>query len=167
MSVEILTGDMFASGADALVCPVNCIGVMGAGLAKVFAKRYPGACGRYGHRCRVDGLFPGDVFEVGDPLDGAGPGPRAMILFAATKLHWRNPSKLEWVRQCASGIVASCVASCEVFPAVCRSVAIPAIGAGLGELAWDDVRPILVRAAEVIEAAGVKVFLYGPKETRR
>ncbi len=33
MTIEILTGDMFASGADSLVCPVNCVGVMGAGLA--------------------------------------------------------------------------------------------------------------------------------------
>lgn len=163
MSIEILDGDMFASGADSLVCPVNTIGVMGAGLAKVFAKRYPDACRMYKRECSAGAMAPGDVVRV---LSGvrerlpAKPGP--LIYFVATKYHWKSPSQLEWVERCAHGLVNGARANASSM----SSVAVPAIGGGLGELPWDDVRPILIAASEQIEAAGVRVYLYGPKERR-
>ena len=53
MPIEYRTGNIFDSGADVLVCPVNCVGVMGAGLAKQFAKRMP--WGRTGLQAGVRG----------------------------------------------------------------------------------------------------------------
>ena len=157
MSITILDTDMFASGADSLVCPVNCVGTMGAGLAKVFSKRYPQASRAYQIQCKVR-MFPG---EVGVVLSGSSerlPKPGPLIYFAATKLHWRDPSKLEWVRACAEALVKRALANAVTH----TSIAIPALGCGCGEIQWDTARHILVESAERIESAGVKVYLYGP-----
>ena len=160
MTIDILDGDMFASGADSLVCPVNCIGAMGAGLAVPFAERYKFLCGSYRDYCDVGNLHPGEVLALG-PSSRDPSNPR--IYFAATKGHWRNPSKFEWITSIQRHLIRHAIAG----SATWKSIAIPAIGVGHGGLPWDDVRPVLVEAAERIERAGVKVFLYGPKETRR
>jgi O-acetyl-ADP-ribose deacetylase (regulator of RNase III) len=164
MKIDILNGDMFASGADSLVCPVNCIGVMGAGLAKVFAKRYPDASAVYRRECRDGAMDPGDVIPVlsrsAERLPSK-PGP--LLYFAATKQHWRDPSQLEWVQRCAHSLVNRARANASTQ----ESIVIPALGVGCGGLSWEAVRPILLDAADQIEAVGVKVFLYGPKEQRQ
>jgi O-acetyl-ADP-ribose deacetylase (regulator of RNase III) len=163
MTHTILDGDMFASGAASLVCPVNTIGVMGAGLAKVFAKRYPDACRLYKRECAAGAMAPGDVLPVLSGSRERGPGKHGpLICFVGTKYHWRNPSKIEWVQACATALVIRARANASTH----TSLALPAIGSGLGELSLDDVRPILVAAARRIEAAGVKVYLYGPNEKR-
>lgn len=162
MTHPILDGDMFAVGADSLVCPVNTIGVMGKGLALVFAKRYADACRVYKRECVGGAMATGDVIPVLSASSERLPLPGPLIYFAATKYHWRNPSQIEWVQACADNLVKRAVANASTH----ASLALPAIGAGLGELEWDDVRPILVNAAEKIEAAGVRVYLFGPKEKR-
>ena len=149
--IEILTGDMFASGAEALVIPVNAHGVHGAGLAKIAAKRWPATMEVYTASAKIakgGGAFhPGGVWAF---------RAEVWVLCAATKNHWRDPSRMEWVRTASDGIVKACAEH------KIASLALPAIGAGLGGLHWDDVRPVLVDAAERMTAAGVKVFLYGP-----
>ena len=161
--IHILEGDMFASGADSLVCPVNCVGVMGAGLAKAFDKRYPDACRLYKRQCARKFLLPGDALPVASCSPERLPEkPGPLIYFAATKKHWRDPSKLGWIHVCADWLVGRAVANAKTQ----ESIAIPALGAGCGGLRWETVRPILVEAAERIESAGVKVFLYGPKGRR-
>jgi O-acetyl-ADP-ribose deacetylase (regulator of RNase III) len=157
--VKILEGDMFQSGADSLVCPVNCVGIMGAGLAKEFAKRYHDASRLYQRECRAGALSPGDVLAV---ISGY-PPPRVLIYFAATKDHWRDPAQLEWVQRCAHALVTRARANASTH----ESIAIPALGVGCGGLSWEAVAPILIDAAEQIEAVGVKVSLYGPKEQGR
>lgn len=158
--IKILDGDMFSSGADSLVCPVNCVGTMGAGLAKVFRERYLDASKEYQRSCSFGLVAPGDALPI---LSASGerlpekPGP--LLYFAATKKHWRDPSKLGWISMCADWLVGRAVANAKTQ----ESIAIPALGAGCGGLAWDDVRPILIEAAERIDAAGVRVMLYGPK----
>lgn len=160
MTIEILTGDMFASGADSLVCPVNCVGVMGAGLAKVFLKRYPDASKSYQRSCSRGSISPGEAVPILSPSGERLPGRVCpLIYFTATKLHWRNPSEIRWIHLAAASLIWRAVGNAVTH----QSIAICALGVGCGGLDWDDVRPILVRAAEVIEAAGVKVFLYGPK----
>ena len=47
------TDSIFESGAEALVCPVNCVGVMGAGLAKEFKERFPEITHSYNYSCLV------------------------------------------------------------------------------------------------------------------
>jgi len=155
VKIDILEGDMFASGADSLVCPVNGIGVMGAGLAKTFLKRHVDASRIYQRECRSGSLAPGHVL----PVISGYPPPRTLIYFAVTKDHWRNNSKIEWVRRCAQSLVYRALANASEQ----KSIAIPALGVGCGGLSWDLVQPILLDAAYKIWSSGVKVFLYLPR----
>lgn len=163
MTIQILDGDIFASGAAALVCPVNCVGVMGAGLAKAFKARYPKASAQSIRKCESGHASPGTVHTFAElNRDAEGELVRdKLIHFAATKDHWRYPSYLSWVTVCAENLVYQTTRAFRT-----ESIAIPALGVGCGGLAWDDVRPVLVEAADRIEAAGVRVMLYGPKEVR-
>ena len=51
MPIEYRQGNIFDSGADVLTVPVNCVGVMGAGLAKQFKQRFPGLNSDYQAWC--------------------------------------------------------------------------------------------------------------------
>lgn len=58
-----------------------------------------------------------------------------VILFAATKDDWRNPSKSQWVWDCLEGINMFLIDHPKF-----EIVSIPALGCGLGRLAWNNVR---------------------------
>lgn len=120
MTVEIRTGDLFDSGAQMLVNPVNCVGVMGAGLAKQFKQRHPDMFARYQVLCHNGHIRPGQVMV--DAVD------HYLVANAATKEHWRDPSRMEWVLA-ALAALNTYTTSHEV-----ASVAMPLLGAGLGGL---------------------------------
>lgn len=91
---RVVRGDMFNHAGDTLVCPINVAGVMGKGMALEFANRFPGLREFYlQHYPRTDTPDPSMVnkLTVFNAHDG-----RKILLFP-TKLHWRNPSKLEWI----------------------------------------------------------------------
>jgi len=115
-------GSIFDSRAAVLVCPVNCVGVMGKGLALEFNRRFPVECKHYKWICESDALQPGVVYSCGN------------IVFAATKLHWRDPSKLKWVE--------SCLWRMDAYTYPRKSIAIPQLGCGCGGLDWADVWPL-------------------------
>lgn len=139
------TGDIFKSGCEALVNPVDAVtGAQGKGLAAAFKRRWPDRCRAYRDACLEGRMCAGDVMldDDGEPL----------ILFAATKGHWRSPSRLEWVRGCLDRIVSWTEVE-EI-----ASIGIPALGCGLGGLAWTDVRPLIMAAAERMRCERVVVF---------
>jgi O-acetyl-ADP-ribose deacetylase (regulator of RNase III) len=140
-------GDILDARAEALVNPVNCVGVMGAGLAKEFAARYPEMLQSYRHACRRRFLLPGSVhvYEV--------PFTLRYIINFPTKDRWREPSTLEYIEQ---GLVALVN---EVRFREIRSIAIPALGCGLGGLRYTDVRPRIESAFQDVPA---DVHLYQP-----
>ena len=146
--IEYRRGDLFADDAEALVNPVNCLGVMGAGLALTFHERLPEACVDYRRACRNGEVRPGHlVVEKG--------GGRIVIHFP-TKRGWWDRSQLDDIE---AGLM--------VLPAVldehgCRSVAIPALGCGLGGLAWADVQALVDRHLAGI--AGVRITVYAPRQ---
>lgn len=144
-------GNLLDAKVDALVNPVNTVGVMGKGLALQFKKAFPANTTAYEAACkrgeaRVGAMF---VFETGRAL------PRFIVNFP-TKEHWRSPSKLAWVEDGLDALV-------EVIRArAIRSIAVPPLGAGLGGLSWDDVRPRIEAALGSLE--GVEVLLYTPRD---
>jgi O-acetyl-ADP-ribose deacetylase (regulator of RNase III) len=147
-------GDIFASGCEALVNPVDAeTGAQGAGLAKEFKRRWPAAAASYKGWCRSGLVRPGDVLPRRVSLVAT-----CWIVFAATKAHWRSPSQLEWIARCCDKLVE---ASNE--PGF-KSIGVPAIGCGLGELRWPDVRPLILAAAQRMTCERVVVF--GPKDRR-
>lgn len=141
MSVSLISGDIFESNADYLINPVNCLGVSGAGLAKEFAKRYPAAQELYEASCRFG------IVRPGYPLFAGG------IIYFPTKDDWRKPSRIDWIQE---GLLA--VAD-ELLPG--ESVAIPALGCGLGGLNWEDVYESVVG---IFGDSEIEVELYEPSE---
>lgn len=147
------TGNILASGADVLVIPVNTKGVAGAGLALAAKKRFPRWFRDYAGHCQCRNLRAGDaLLHPAEVVDM----PR--IVSIATKDHWRDPSRLGWV---ARGLDTFAALMEQLRP---ESVAVPAVGCSLGGLRWQDVRPLIVVAAERMERVGVQVFVYPPGE---
>lgn len=135
--------NLFDSKAQVWVNPVNCVGVMGAGLAKQFANRFPNMLQSYRYAClKHHSLEPGDILV--SQQDNA-PSMPEWVVCLATKNHWRNPSKIEWID---SGLQKLAVWSRDN---KISSLAIPAIGCGLGGLNWKIVRPKIVETLGFID----------------
>ncbi len=128
--IEYKTGDIFAEKAEALVNAVNCVGVMGRGIALQFKRAFPENFKAYAARCRRNAMKPGHVFVF---VTGQITNPRYIINFP-TKRHWRGKSRMEDIE---SGLVSL---AREIRSRGIRSVAIPALGSGLGGLSWPEVR---------------------------
>lgn len=88
-------GDIFASKAQALVNAVNCVGVMGAGLAAAFKKRFPDMYTDYVAYCKEKKLTPGGIHVWVSPTSDSIP----TIFNVATKDDWLQDSKYEWVAE--------------------------------------------------------------------
>jgi O-acetyl-ADP-ribose deacetylase (regulator of RNase III) len=129
------SANIFTLDVDAIVNPVNCVGIMGKGLAAAFKLRYPDNFKAYAAICRERHLSPGGLFAFKHPTR-----PEPWILNVATKEHWRDDSKLADVESCARELVAFSLAH------HLRTVACPALGAGNGHLPWPKVRAILESA---------------------
>lgn len=129
--VELERGsDIFLSIARVFVNPVNCLGISGKGLAKEYKIRYPEIVKEYERYCKAGKLRPGELFTVDTRLLAK----MSHIVFLATKDDWRNESKIEYVRNGLINLRQFMIDNNEYF------VAIPAIGAGLGKLTWNEVR---------------------------
>ena len=136
--IEYRTGDILSNtDAQALVNPVNCVGVMGRGLALAFARRYPQMLHDYRQACHNGSIRPGIT-----RLHTVAQNPARYVVSFPTKDHWRLPSKIEWIDQGMQQMMSLLVEH-DIF-----SVAIPALGAGLGGLPWHLVQPIIVDHAD-------------------
>ncbi|MEZ8608499.1 MULTISPECIES: type II toxin-antitoxin system antitoxin DNA ADP-ribosyl glycohydrolase DarG [Vibrio] len=122
-------GDLFADDAEALVNTVNTVGVMGKGLAYQFKERYPDNFKIYRDACKNEELSVGKVLLVKNIAEGS---PRYIINFP-TKAHWRGKSKIEYIENGLDDLVRV------VLDKGIKSVAIPALGSGLGGLPWSQV----------------------------
>jgi len=125
-----VNGDIFRSTCEVIVNPVNTQGVMGAGLAKKFKKRYPEYANFWKVFCKDNRLEGGYV----NFYEGARFG---LIASFATKEDWRNSSKIEWIDVGLKSL-AQQMTTLGLF-----SVALPKIGCGLGGLSWTSVEPLI------------------------
>lgn len=120
---------LFESPAQTLVNTVNCVGVMGKGLAKEFKQRDPAMFRAYKVLCDSQLIAPGLLWL----WRGAG----QWTLNFPTKVHWRNPSKLEWI----DAGLAKFVARYE--EEGIKEISFPRLGCGNGDLDWNQVRPLM------------------------
>jgi O-acetyl-ADP-ribose deacetylase (regulator of RNase III) len=141
-------GDLLSEDAEALVNPVNCVGVMGGGVAAQFKRAWPDNFAAYAAACSRHEVQPGRMFVF---ETRALTGPRYIVNFP-TKRHWRDKSMMEDIAAGLTGLVAE-VRRCGI-----RSIAIPALGAGLGGLDWADVRQRIDRAMRDLPDVNVVVF---------
>lgn len=121
------TGSIWDSGAEAIVIPVNTKGVMGAGLAKQAAVKFPSCVDGYRALCMNHLGFPGKAARISRE------GDRPILIGFTTKDHWSDPSKLEWIKEGMVRLVDG------VRLVGIKSCAIPALGAGLGGLNPEEV----------------------------
>ncbi len=143
--------DILCSNAEALVNPVNCVGTMGKGLALQFKTAYPKNFYAYVKLCRTGRVRIGEVFIFA--LDDEDQPPRYIINFP-TKRDWRDASKLQDIQAGLEDLVR------KVVDFKIGSIAVPALGCGLGGLDWQDVKPLIVQAFEPL--TDVKLILFEP-----
>jgi len=146
--IEFKMGDILAEDAEALVNTVNCVGIMGRGVALQFKQAFPENFKAYERACKEGHVEPGRmfVFDTGQLTQ-----PRYIINFP-TKRHWRGRSRIEDIETGLEALVA------EIRWHGIRSIAIPPLGAGLGGLEWAEVRPRIERALRALPDVRVVVF---------
>lgn len=131
---------IFDAGTEAIVNPVNCVGVMGAGLAKAFKDRYPEMFRKYKAECNIHSLNtlkPGRVFVCQD-------GEVTIICFP-TKNHFSENSKIEYIDEGLISLVRAIKRN------NIKSIAIPMLGCGLGGLSKNDVLPLMYKHLSTVE----------------
>lgn len=148
--IEITRGDILRADAEAIVNTVNCVGVMGRGIALQFKKAWPENFKAYAAACKSKDLQPGKmfIFETGQLAN-----PRFIVNFP-TKRHWRGASQIEDI---GSGLAALVE---DIQRLGIKSIAIPPLGAGLGGLDWQMVREKIEAAMQPLH--DVQVLLYEP-----
>lgn len=130
MPIKEATGSIFDSPAQVLVNPVNCVGVMGKGLAKEFAKRFPEIIEPYKMDCESGTIRLGWV-KLYYVKEG-----RRVVCFP-TKGHWMSRSSLQDIDDALFSLRVLAIQH------GLESMAIPALGCGLGGLQWKDVQPMI------------------------
>ena len=146
--IEFTTGDILQADAEALVNTVNCVGVMGRGIALQFKNRFPENFQAYAAACASEQVQPGRMFTY---ETRSLTNPRFIFNFP-TKRHWKGKSRIEDVEAGLKALVD------EIRDRRIRSVAVPPLGAGLGGLPWADVRARIIAAMEPLGDVRVMVF---------
>ena len=143
-------GDILEANTEAVVNTVNCVGVMGKGIALQFKQRYPENFQFYERACKDDKVQLGQmtIFATGRILN-----PKYIINFP-TKFHWRAKSRIQDIEEGLVDLVA------HVKRLGIRSIAVPPLGCGNGGLDWADVRPVIEDA--FAQVPDVHMILYEP-----
>lgn len=151
--IVLRQGDILRADAEAIVNTVNCVGIMGRGLALQYRKAFPENYEEYRKSCDKGELKPGMmlVHELHQLMN-----PRYIVNFP-TKRHWKGQSRIEDIKSGLHALVD------EVRKLGIRSIAIPPLGCGLGGLDWKVVRPMIEKA--FLELPETKVYLFEPAET--
>ena len=146
--IRFKTGDILAEDAEALVNAVNCVGIMGRGIALQFKKAFPENFRVYAEACERGEVRPGRmfVFETRQFTN-----PRYIVNFP-TKRHWRGNSRIEDI-QAGLKDLATVIRERNI-----RSIAVPPLGSGLGGLEWSDVRPRIEKALRGFNELDIAVF---------
>ena len=120
MPIKEFYGNIFDASTEAIVNPVNCVGVMGAGLALQFKTRFPKNYKAYEYACARGNVKIGEMFCHTEH--------QQLVINFPTKNHWKHPSQIDYI---GSGLQALRKA---MYKHNIDSIAIPAIGCGLGGL---------------------------------
>lgn len=151
MAISITHGDLLNQNVDAIVNTVNCVGVMGKGIALQFKRKWPANFRAYEAACKAGNVVPGRMFiyDAGGLLK-----PRYIINFP-TKRHWRGRSEISFITDGLKDLVQ------QIEALGIRSIAVPPLGCGNGGLDWEDVRPVIENALGGIPDLDVRLFAPG------
>jgi hypothetical protein len=164
--LAMVEGDMFFSKCQTLTVSVNTVGIMGKGLASRAKYQFPDVYVTYQDACRKKALKMGKPFLykreapfddelADDPATLSVPNGVKWFLMFATKRHWRDNSDLQGIDEGLQWLVENYKTE------GIKSIALPALGCGLGNLPWKDVGPIMCRRLSALQ---IPVFIYLPRE---
>ena len=143
--------DIFSSQCEAIINPVNCVGVMGKGLALAFKTKYPDVFTSYKKACDNKTLVIGTCQSV---LTNDG----KVVINFPTKDDFKNSSKYSYIELGLESL------NRHIIKREIKSIAIPALGCGNGGLKWSHVLEIMIRHfTEHAQALGLeRVEIYQP-----
>jgi O-acetyl-ADP-ribose deacetylase (regulator of RNase III)/uncharacterized protein YwgA len=147
---NVKIGDIFESSAQTLVNTVNCVGVMGKGIAKGFKERYPDMFQDYVARCEVGAVQFGKPYHYKDLF-----GEISIVNFP-TKNHWRSPSRLSDIQRGLDHFLDH-YQEWEI-----QSIAFPPLGCGNGGLEWQAVGPLMYQKLSNLD---IPVEIFAPYGT--
>lgn len=129
--LEFVNGDFFEFDADVRINTVNCVGVMGAGVALAFKKKYPDMYKFYVKQCKAGEITPGNpsVWKSDDMF-----AKGIEIINFPTKDHWRRPSEYEYIDSGLRWL------SDYLKERDSLTITLPALGCGHGGLDWERVK---------------------------
>lgn len=143
--IEFVKGNIIESDAHAIVNTVNCVGIMGKGLALNVKHVYPECYDDYKHACEQGKVRVGKM-HVFKRQDGK------YIINFPTKTHWRLPSSKYYIESGLTDLV-DVINELKI-----KSIAIPPLGCGNGGLMWSEIRQIIVERLSKLE--NVHVIIY-------
>lgn len=127
--IKYISGDIFKSTAQTIVNPINCMGAMGAGLARQFRDRYPDMYKKYQKYCLDNLIKPGVLMLY--------KAPDYWVLNFPTKFDWREKSHINYIEDGLKKFI-------ETYESKgITSIAFSKLGCGLGGLDWIDVKPLM------------------------
>ncbi len=143
-----MRGNIFSTSAGVLVNTVNCVGVMGAGLALECRYRFPQMFEEYRRLCDSRIMTPGtlQLWKFSRPW----------ILNFPTKSDWRFPSKLEYIRK---GLLSFERKSVEEG---IEHAAFPRLGTAHGGLEWSEVEPLMLDTFARIDGITIEIWEFDP-----
>lgn len=132
---------------ECFINPVNCVGVMGKGLAFESKKYFPENYHKYKNICQDNKLMLGKLYIT--PATDHQP----VIINFPTKQHWKDKSSLEGIRR-GLKTLANYIDKHQIY-----SIGIPALGCGCGGLSWHEVEPEIHK---YLDNSKAKINLYPP-----
>lgn len=153
--LEFVKGDFFDFDADIRINTVNCVGVMGAGVALAFKKKYPEMFKEYARQCKEKEITPGQptVWKQGDMFSKG-----IEIINFPTKNHWRNPSEYEYIED---GLIwlSNYLKNKEGL-----TITLPALGCGHGGLDWGEVKRLIQK---YLEKTSNNILVFEPEASKK
>ena len=149
--IKETAGNLFEAKAEALVNAVNCVGVMGKGIALEFRREFSEDYFKdYKRACQNGELAIGKIHVY--ELKNARTNPRFIVNFP-TKNHWRGKSRIEDIESGLQSLI-KVIERYEI-----KSMAMPALGCGLGGLDYTEVKFLIEKAFIHLPNVGVLLFL--------
>lgn len=145
MAIKQINGNIFNSKCQTIVNTVNCVGVMGKGIALVHKLRYPKMYEEYKQHCKNKLIKTGSLWLYSKQENAP------WILNFPTKYHWKYPSKIEWIEKGLQKFVNTYEEK------GITSIAFPLLGTHNGGLDTNVVREIMV---EYLVKCNIDIEIY-------
>ena len=147
MGIVYVSGNILEAKTEVITNAVNCVGIMGAGLALQFAKKYPEMVKDYREACRYKALYPGQihVYELHST------SPPFYIFNFPTKTDLK-PSQLAYIEK-GLNTMRKVLSTTDI-----KSISIPKLGCGFGGLNWSDVNSLIKK---YLAELNIEIRVYG------